>query len=472
MQSWAAEELKHVDLKDGRLNKRLVKLVEDLSSRPESSVPQACKIWAAIKGAYNFWSNPKVTRQRILESHKESTIERIEAERDKGRATVINIQDTTDINLSHHPRTKGLGPIDQSSNMGMKVHSNLVVSQEGVPQGLIYQESWVRDSEKKGKKHKRKKLETKDKESQRWLSSLKESQAAIPSDVKVITVADREGDIYDLFAMKRREGSELLIRVVQNRLVEHEGKTKHLWDAVKESPVLGEVTVELGRKGGQPSRKANLIIRVAQVSILPPKNRSGRKDLPSIPVSLILAEEYGAPPGVKPVCWLLLATFLVLTFQEAIECVKYYSYRWLIERYHFVLKSGCGLEELQLESADNVQRALGTYCIVAWRLLWLTYEARLHPDSPCDRVLQTHEWQSLYCFTHKASVAPLTPPSLHDAVLWIAKLGGFIGRKGDGEPGVKTIWRGLRSLSDISSSWKLFRDTGENYLTNKRKTGT
>ena len=471
MQSWAAEELKHVELKDARLNKRLVKMVEDLSSKPESSVPQACETWAATKGAYNFWGNPRVTRQAILKAHQESTIERIEAERDKGHDTVINIQDTTDINLTHHPKTRGLGPIDQSSNMGMKVHSSLVVSQEGVPQGLIHQEVWVRDSEDKGKKHKRKKLETKDKESQRWLSTLKESQEAIPEDVKVITVADREADIYDLFAMERREGSELLIRVVQNRRVDCEGETKFLWDAIRESPVLGEVTVELGRKGGHPPRKAHLIIRAARVSILPPKNRSGSKKLPSIPVSLILAEEYGAPEGVVPVCWLLLATFVVQTFQEVMECVKYYSYRWLIERYHFVLKSGCGIEELQLEAADNVQGALGTYCIVSWRLLWLTYEARLHPDSPCDRVLQTHEWKSLYCTIHKTSVAPIVPPSLHDAVLWIAKLGGFLGRKSDGEPGVKTIWRGLRRLDDISSSWKLFRNTGENYLTNRRKVG-
>ena len=181
--------------------------------------------------------------------------------------------------------------------MGMKVHSSLVVSQEGVPQGLIHQEVWVRDPASKGKKHERKKLETKDKESQRWLSSLKESQGSIPEDVKVITVADREADIYDLFAMERREGSELLIRVVQNRRVDNEGETKLLWEAIRESPILGEVIVELGRKGGQPSRK-HLIIRVAHVSILPPKNRSGSKKLPSIPVSLILAEEYGAPPGV------------------------------------------------------------------------------------------------------------------------------------------------------------------------------
>lgn len=139
--------------------------------------------------------------------------------------------------------------------------------------------------------------------------------------------------------------------------------------------------------------------------------------------------------------------------------MEYYSYRWLIERYHFVLKSGCGLEKLQLETAERIHRALATYCIVAWRLLWLTYEARHNPDSPCDRVLEAHEWQSLYCTTHQTSIPPVTPPSLHDAVLWTAKLGGFLARKGDGEPGVKTIWRGLRRLHDIANTWQLLQTT-------------
>ena len=136
-------------------------------------------------------------------------------------------------------------------------------------------------------------------------------------------------------------------------------------------------------------------------------------------------------------------------------CVRYYSYRWLIERYHFVLKSGCGLEKLQLETAERLHRALATYSIVAWRLLWLTYEARENPDSPCDRVLEAHEWQALYCYSHKTPVPPITTPSLHEAVVMIAKLGGFLARKSDGEPGVKTIWRGLRRLHDIASAWKL-----------------
>ena len=448
MQSWATHEFRQVHLGDARLDNRLIKMVEDLASQPESSVPQASGDWSSTKGAYRFWANGKVDADSIIHGHKLATLERL-----SGHKILLSIQDTTDLNFTHHGKKQGMGHLDHPFSKGLKVHSSLVVSEQGVPQGLIYQHVWARDPKTLGKKHNRSKLKTKDKESQRWLDALTVNQDDIPSDKCLITIADREADIYDFFALPRREGSHLLIRVSHNRCVEHEAK--YLWESVRESPILGEVTVEIGRKGNQPAREANLTVRIANLSIRPPANRPDKASLKSIPVRLVLAEEYAPPEGVKPVCWLLLATFPVETFDDAIKCVRYYSYRWLIERYHFVLKSGCGLEKLQLETADRIHRALATYCIVAWRLLWLTYEARHSPDSSCDRILNTYEWQSLYCKIHKTSIPPSTPPSLHEAVVMIARLGGFLARKSDGEPGVKTIWRGLRRLHDIAQGWQL-----------------
>ncbi len=343
MHSWATHELRYVQLGDARLNRRLMKIVEDLSAQPESSVPQACGDWASIKGTYEFWKNGKVKPDAINQAHKQSTVERL-----SGHDTVLNIQDTTDLNFTHHGKKQGLGHLDHPAAQGLKVHSCFAVSTQGVPQGLIHQQVWARDPKTLGKKHKRRKLRTKDKESQRWLDTLSASQDAIPADKQVITIADREADIYDLFAFPRREGSHLLIRMSYNRRVEHEAR--YLWEAVRESPVLGEVTVEIGRRGDQPSREATLTVSVAKLSICPPTNRPDKASLSPIPVSMVLAEEYDAPPGVKPVCWLLLATFPVETFDDATKCLRYYSYRWLIERYHFVLKSGCGLEKLQLET--------------------------------------------------------------------------------------------------------------------------
>lgn len=446
MGSWAQDELQHAQLGDKRLNKRLIRLVDDLSSQPSASVPQACGSWAATKAAYRFWESDNVDPDDIQKAHQEKTGERLE-----GQSRVLVIQDTTDLDFTHHPATKNLGHLDHPSLKGLKVHSSLTVSTQGVPLGLIDQKVWVRRGI--GKKHNRKKRQTKKKESQRWLTALAKGEKAIAKDVEMITIADREADIYDLFASPRRPGSHLLVRATHNRRVNH--PDLYLWDAIEKSAVRGGLTIELKRTDDKPPRVATLTVRFMTLEIEPPRNRPKRASLKSIPLQVILAKEEDPPHGVTPICWLLITTLPVDSFEEAVECIKWYSHRWLVERYHFVLKNGCRVEWLQLEKADRIKRAVATYCIVAWRLLWLTYEVRKNPNLPCDEALEDHEWQSLYCVIHKTSTPPQTPPTLQEAVLWIARLGGFLGRKGDGDPGVKTIWRGLSRLHDISDAWKL-----------------
>ena len=170
---------------------------------------------------------------------------------------------------------------------------------------------------------------------------------------------------------------------------------------------------------------------------------------------MVLAEEVDPPAGETAVRWLLLTTMPVSSVEAAVQVVLWYSLRWLIERYHYVLKSGCRIEELQLETMQRLERALATYCIVAWRLLWLTYEARQAPDASCEVLLHKDEWQALYATIHQTPTPPEQPPTLHEAVSWIARLGGFLGRTSDGEPGVQVIWRGWRRLQDIAATWRL-----------------
>jgi hypothetical protein len=177
--------------------------------------------------------------------------------------------------------------------------------------------------------------------------------------------------------------------------------------------------------------------------------------LKPVKLQVVLAQEEDLSDGVKPISWLLLTTIDINSFEVAAHCVRWYTYRWLIERYHYTLKSGCGIEKLQLETGHRIDMALATYSIVAWRLLWLTYEARYNPDIPCDTVLEADEWRSLCATINKNPIPPKKPPTLREAVRMIASLGGFLGRKGDGEPGVKTIWLGLRRLYDITATWKL-----------------
>jgi len=198
-------------------------------------------------------------------------------------------------------------------------------------------------------------------------------------------------------------------------------------------------------------------VKFATLEIEVPSNHLARKQLKPLKLQVILALEENPEEGVKPISWLLITSLEITGLEAAAQCIKWYTYRWVIERYHYTLKSGCGIEKLQLKTARRIEMALATYTIVSWRLLWLTYEARLNPTQPCDGVLETYEWQSLCATVNQNPIPPEQPPSLQEAVRMIAMLGGFLGRKGDGEPGIKTIWRGLQRLHDIAATWKLCR---------------
>jgi hypothetical protein len=453
MQSWAAEELKYTNLPDKRLNQRLIKIVEQASTQPEVSVPQASGNWAQTKATYNFWNSQRFSSEDIIDGHRRSTAQRASQE-----DVILAIQDTSDFNFTHHKSKtwdKGFGQTcSQKYVRGLKVHSNLAVSSQGVPLGILDWQIWTREPKKKSKKKKSKSnTSIFHKESKRWLRGLVDAELAIPSTTKIVTIADREGDIYELFALEREPSSELLIRAKHNRRVNHE--MKYLRESISGTPEAGKLKVSVPKKDGQPLREATLTIRYGSLSICVPSNCRNRKNQSSISLNVIYAVEENPPEGVKPINWLLLTTLDVDNFEDAVCYLRWYTYRWRIERYHYVLKSGCGIEKLQLQTAERIKKALATYAIVAWRLLWLTYHSRENPQLLSDRVLEQHEWQSLYCHFHCTSIAPVQPPSLNQAMVWIAKLGGFLGRKNDGEPGVKSLWRGLKRLHDIASTWKL-----------------
>lgn len=448
MEKWAVQELQQADLGDTRRNKRLVRIVEDLASQPASSVPQACGDIAATSAAYDFWNSPYFQPSDIRNAHIKSTIERI-----KEHDVILAIQDTTNIDLTDHPATSGIGYLDHRKSSGLKVHSTFAATTNGVPLGVINQIVWARVPENLGIAKKRHQRETQEKESQRWLDGLQATQTLIPEEIQVVTMGDSEADIFDLFSLERPENSHLLIRGTHNRKVDH--CAKYLHQAIRQIEPCGTLTVEVKRSPDHGARKATLTLSFSTFDIQVPSYHIGRSQLKPVKLQVILALEENPPSGINPISWLLITSLEINGLESAARCVKWYTYRWLIERYHYALKSGCGIEKLQLETARRIQMALATYTIVAWRLLWLTYEARVNPDLPCDTVLETYEWQSLCATVNKNPIPPDKPPSLREAVRMIATLGGFLGRKGDGEPGVKTIWRGLRRLHDIAATWKL-----------------
>jgi hypothetical protein len=342
--------------------------------------------------------------------------------------------------------------LDNPLVKGFFAHSTLAVTDEGLPLGLLGQELWVR-AEDASPKDPYRPIEAK--ESFKWLTGLDQSSRGLPQEVQVLQVSDRESDLYEYLVHPRPQNVELLLRSFQDRGLSNEEKS--LWSALRTSPVRGKVEVEVGRAKERAPRIASCQVYYKRVKLRPPQKRPGLPaDLKPVVLWAVLLREMSPPNGVEPLEWLLLTTLAVASFEQACQMMIYYTFRWLIERLHFVLKSGCALEDRQLRTVERLQRFLAVANIVAWRLLWLTYLGRGKPDLPCTVVFEDYEWQALYSFIHKTAIVPLEPPTLHQATLWLAQLGGFLGRKSDGYPGVKVLWRGWRRLFDISQTWLIF----------------
>ena len=460
MQSWTEQELKDTGLPDKRLNQRLIKIVEQATQQPSATIPQASETGSDTKATYDFWKSERFDYIDIIEGHRQKTLQRAKKEE-----LVLMIQDTSDFNFTHHRSKtwdKGFGQTcSQNYVRGLKVHSSLMVSTQGVPLGISDLQIWTREPTKKKKQAQKKiKKSIGQKESKRWLRGLVDAELAVSSNTKVVTITDREGDIYEMLAMPRNSNSHLLIRAKHNRRVENE--LKHLFPSLSASESVGEMEIVLPKTEKRMARKALVTIRYIQVKMMAPQNRVGKTKTESISVNAISVVEENPPDGEKGIEWRLLTTLPITNYDDVLTYIQWYTYRWRIERYHYVLKSGCRVEKLQLETAERIKKALATYAIVAWRLLWLLYESRKNPDVSSELVLTQDEWQSLYCYIHKKNEPPNEAPPIKMVIIWIAKLGGFLGRKKDGEPGIKSLWRGLRRLFDIAQTWKLAKSSPDN----------
>lgn len=447
--NWVVEELLEADFGDIRLSDRVIQLVEKFSERPGVSVPEACGDKATTDAAYRFWKNEAVTVQKILEPHIQQT-----AQRASEYPVVLVAQDTTEINLTSHRKTTGLGYLGSTECRGLMMHNLLAISPEGTPLGVLDEHFWVRPPKEMGKRKTRNRRPLSEKESQRWLNGVTAAEAALPDHPHVVVVGDRESDLYDLFAMPRNSRTDLLVRIRdRRRRVEH--PAKYLGKAMDESPVRGETTIQVPRADGRPARQATVTLRWEQLTLCCPANHLG--ETPEEPVQLwfLLACEENPPAGQSPLDWLLGSTQPIHCLEDALRSLEWYLHRWRIEQFHYVLKSGCRIERLQLETAESMKTAIAMFSIVAWRLLWLTYEARRHPQASCTDVLDDQTWQVAYRASHPRRPLPSERPSLSEVTRWIAQLGGFLGRKHDGQPGVTTLWRGWRRLEDLLAGYRL-----------------
>jgi hypothetical protein len=368
----------------------------------------------------------------------------------------LAVQDTTYLDWTAHPDTEGLGPLASASRQGLLAHSTVGFSEERVPLGVLEQQVWARDAETFAhlKDHKQRAIE--DKESHKWLQSLAAVEAARKAcpNTRFVSVGDREADIYDLFITERSSGVDLLVRAAENRRVETE--ERYLWAAVEASPVVASAEVKVPPRNAQAGRTAQLAIRWREITLRPPRTRAKEK-LASVTVWAVWAVEMDPPPDLPAVEWLLLTTVPVQTTADALQRLAWYACRWGIEVWHKVLKSGCRIEARQLETADRLKRCLTLYAVIAWRVLYATMLSRSVPEASCLALLNEPEWQALYCAIHHTTILPPTPPTLQQAVRWIAQLGGFQNRKRDGHPGVTVIWKGFQHLSDLTYMYLVFR---------------
>ena len=471
---WAAEEMGQTNLGDKRLNDRLVSICDRFSESPESPINQACKDWAETKAAYRFFKNQDVEPGGILEAHRQMT-----AERAKSYKTILAIQDTSYFVYTSHVGTKGLGPMSMKKGKnvqeifsnGLIMHACLAVTTDGLPLGLLDQSVFVRKRRSAERRRLADVTPIEEKESYRWLETLKNTQA-IMGDTQVVTVCDREADMYGLFELSDRLKSPVLVRANVDRAVNKKSRYAEkdvvkLWDFMRDRPAAGTITVDIPERKSTAHVKARnartviLTVKFGAFVLPPPRNdiKHRTRELPDLPLHAVYAYEAEPPEKEEPVEWMLLTNLPVSNFREACEKVRWYCLRWRIEMYFKVLKSGFKVEDCRLATADRLIRYLAVMSVVAWRLFMITLIARTAPDTPCTEFLSDPEWKVLFRNVNKGKPLPENTPAIGEVVIWIARLGGFLARKSDGMPGTLTLWRGWKRLTDLTEGWNLARQS-------------
>jgi len=443
-------------LGDVRLDKRLEVLTEELSAMPAATLTQALSDRSSLKAGYRFVNNNQVSHEAIIETGRRETLQRL-SNRPKGR--VLAVQDTTSFNFGNRPALKGLGVLEDNQTSGFFAHTTLAVSEDGVPLGILDQQVWSRSQNLQRDKEAHKFKPITEKESFKWLQALHHLHEV---KQQVVTICDREADIYELFQVTHTREMDLIVRAVRNRRLEDAALLR---DHLSTVSVADRYSLQVQRQRDQAAREATVELRYATVTLHPPRRLTKAEAFALEPLQLQVVEvkEVNVSQAVKsPLHWVLITTLDIDNVEDAHRIVRLYTYRWVVERFHYVLKSGgCHFETSQLRTVAALHRLLGLCSRVAWRLLWLTYQARLTPAASCTLALSAVEWQALTAFTNQSTQPDPSPPTLQQAVRSIAKLGGFVGRKSDGDPGVKTLWRGWQRLQDIVATWLLFHPTGD-----------
>src|SRR6266567_1705957 len=394
--AWFDRELAGCSFADERLSKRLRKLVAQIGSAMGQSIPLVCQDWANTKAAYRFFSNDRVSEADILAGHFQSTF---------------------------------------------------AVTNEGLPLGLAAIKFWTRKKFKGTAALKKKinptRVPIEKKESIRWLENVQQSTALLADPGRCVHIGDRESGIYELFCAAREAGTHFLIRTCVDRLA---GDGDHtIADEMDEVAVKGLHRINVRDGNGEPD-EAVLEIRYRKIRVMPPIGK--QKHYPALTLTVIRAEERGTPKNRKKVEWKLITDLPVVSRADAIEKLRWYALRWKIEVSHKILKSGCKAEESKLRTAQRLTNLISLFCMLSWRVFWMTMLNRSAPDALPTLALTATEIGVLDRLVNDKPKA--RHKTLSHYLIKIARLGGYLARASDPPPGNSVMWRGLSRLTDIA----------------------
>jgi hypothetical protein len=453
---WAQMEFSSTRLGDARRSARLVEVASAVAQHPNGTLPASLPDWADLKAAYRLFDTEAVTFEAISNPHWLRTRE---ACRQPGEYLLV--EDTTMLDFTLHPKTKGLGWLGDSWSQGILLHTTAALRVEAwdldqCPDvtlvGLFGQQRWTRDHAPRKGTESRRELLQRPRESGRWAQVFEQVEPP-PSGVQWIYLADRESDIYEVFQRCEEKQVEYVIRASRKRALTDADQT--IFSKVAQAPVLGKIDLALRTREESPARTVVLELRSAVAELRGVWRPGGR--MAPLEVNVVQVREVDPPAGQEPICWVLLTSLPCTRLVEARRVVSRYSCRWLVEEYHKALKTGTRIESSQLETRARLEALLGVLAIVAVRLLQTKLLARARPD----QLVPEQEFGSEAIEILNARFGkPKKGWTYSSLLIALARLGGFLARRGDGAPGWITIWRGwnrLMTMAEGCSSVPRFR---------------
>lgn len=440
--AWAREMFADCDLGDKRRTERLVSVAGRVAENPSGSLPDQMETWAELKAAYRLFDSPVVTFDAIAAPHWRNT-------RCQARGKTLVICDTTELDFGiRRDEIEGLGPTGNGTGRGFLLHNALLVDAStetilGVAGQTIHYRPRKGHSKTENSAQKLKRP----RESEVWGRVINEVGPP-PEGAEYVCVCDRGADNFEVFCHLQDQRSGWVIRAKSRnrKLLAADGETVTLNQLLPKLEQKGTYELTLRARPGQAARTATIEVSAGPAAMPVPRHVSPwvKRDPEPISMNVIWVREVDAPAGTKPIEWVLYTSLPVETYEQVWEAIGNYECRWLVEEYHKALKSGCGVLERQLKTADRLEAITGLLSVTAVRLLQLKTLARSEPDRLARTVVPSLWLQMLKAVRKK--LRRVEDMTVHGFYRELAKLGGFLGRKSDGEPGWITVWKGWEKL--------------------------